>query len=259
MLVEDAIAGGTSTYLGPAEAVAAIQCAGRAFRAVGAVTEDDVDAMVALTELALFVRGAEWLAVAFRDLPTAPRPARRGALRSVTATDVALVELWEHAVVVHTTSGDFYELEGDVPGAHDWMEIRTNDALVSVDLSTGTRARAVEVDRRPVSWTDLALVWACLAMPAALAHEHDPRTPVVVPFEPLAVTSPELTITAIERSELLHCRADRLPAVAWIVSPLGLHRVVDQFVIDPPVPPPPAPIRLVAVDRGWVTEMVLRP
>ena len=245
--------------MGAAEALAAILSAGRAFRAVGAVTEDDVDAMLALTELALFVRGAEWLAVAFRDLPTTPAPARRGALRSVTATDVALVELWEHAVVVHTTAGDFYELEGEVPGAHDWMEIRTNDALVSVDLSTGTPARAVEVVRRPVSWTDLARVWACVAMPAALAHEHDPRTRAVVPFEPLALTSPDLTVTAIERSELLHCRADRLPAVAWIVSPLGVHLVVDQFVVDPPVPPPPAPIRFVAVDGGWVTEMALRP
>jgi hypothetical protein len=180
-------------------------------------------------------------------------------LRSVTATDAALVELWEHAVVVHTATGELYELEGDVPGAHDWMEVRTNDALVSIDLSRGTPARSVEVHRRPVSWTDLALVWACVAMPAALAHEHDPRTPVVVQYEALALTSGELTVTAIERSELLHCRADRLPAVAWIVSPLGAHVVVDQFVIDPPLPPPPDPIRFVAVDGGWVTEMVLRP
>ena len=239
--------------------MAAIQAAGRAYRAVGAVTEDDVEAMLALTELALFVRGADWLAIAFRDLPTAPAPTRRGALRSVTATDVALVELWEHAVVVHTTGGDFYELEGDVPGAHDWMEIRTNDALVSVDLSTGVAARPVEVERRPVSWTDLALVWAAVSMPAALAHEHDPRTPAVVPFEPLALTSPELTVTAIERSELLHCRVARPPAVAWIVSPAGIHLVVDGLVIDPPVPPPPVLLRFVAIDGGWATEMALRP
>ena len=257
LLVEDAVTAGRDAYVGGGDPLARIATVGRAYRAVGAVSDDLVAEMMAAAEFALFVRGLEWLAVVFADLPSPPQDVTRGNLRSVTATSDALVELWEQAVVVRTRSSDFYELQGQVPEAHDWMEIRTNDGLVSVDLDTGTVARRVEVTRRPVAITDLMVTWAFLEAPAALAHEDDPRTPRTVAFEALAVDAGSVIVTGIEQSQLLHAYGIDA-AVAWITSSVGLHVVADSHVIDPPVPPAPAPLELTLVDGGEVTTIGLR-
>lgn len=231
--------------------------AGRAYRAVGAVSGDRVAEMLAATELALFVRGVEWLALGFADIPVAPPTPRHGRLRSVTATGEALVELWDEAVVVRTHS-DVYALAGRVPAGHEWMEIRTNDGLLSVDLGTGVPAREVTPRARTVEFAEVAFAWAALFAPAAFAHDHDPRTRQRLAFEALAVDGGPVVVTGIEQSELLHAYFDGA-AVAWITSPQGVHVVADSHVIDPPVPLPPAALELVLVDGGTVTTLALRP
>lgn len=256
-MVEDAVAGAGQALHGGDDPVARIAAAGRAYRAVGAVSGDRVAEMLAAAELALFVRGVEWLAMGFADIPVAPSVTRYGRLRSVTATGDALVELWDDAVVVRTRS-DVYALAGQVPAGHDWMEIRTNDGLVSVDLGTGVPAREVTPRARTVRFADVAFVWAALFAPAALAHDHDPRTRQRLAFEALPVDGGPVVVTGIEQSELLHAYFDGA-AAAWITSPQGVHVVADSHVIDPPVPLPPAALELTLVDGGTVTTLTLRP
>ncbi|HEX4978577.1 MAG TPA: hypothetical protein VFV35_00810 [Acidimicrobiales bacterium] len=257
--MENAVAA-ASSRADVATSLALLHKAGRGYRAVGAVGADEVEAIVGLAEFALFLRGTDWVGVAFPELPRPASP-ERGELVSVSAGDGALVELWEHAVVVTTEGGDSYEMAAGVPAEHDWMEIRTASGHVSVDLSTGVPARPLEARARPMGWGDAVAVWAALEGHGDATHEGDP-TAENWGFEPLALVGAGplrgLTIVGIEGSRLLHLRSDMPAAAAWFVSPAGSHVVCDGRLVDPPLPPPPAPIRLVLVDGGTVLEAAVR-
>ena len=240
-----------------ARALGALLAAGRAYRAIGVVGQEDVEAMVGDAEMALYVRGNDWLTGGLSDVAAASGTAmERGELRSVTATPDALVELWEHAVVVRTTTGDDYELAGDVPAEHDWMDIRTSDGLVSVDLSTGVAARTEPTVEREVTVADLVAIWA---VSSSFASEPDPFHPATVPFEAFAIVAAGRVITAIAGSQLLYTTGATNPAIEWIMSPDGVHMVSGGMLVHPPVPPAPSPLQLVWIDGGAVYEVALRP
>ena len=287
LLVEDAVAHADDTTHELLRRLDVIRVAGRALAAVGAVADDLAARIPGECELALALRGADWLPFALADLPPLAElldaSRRATTLESVVAAAGATLEAWTDAVRVRTPGHVMTTPGALVPGP-DVISVSTGGRIHAFDTSRAVRVVEVAASVRPVDVATMAAAWgpgraiAAYALHRCGLLDEEPADDVVLdpPDEPAiardrfevvarraVVSEPDMTvtITSIQDASIVHARVDGAAVHAsWLTSHEGVHRQAtdDPFTYLPRVPPPPAPLRLALVSAGRLVEVPLR-